>query len=440
MVMMSLQLTDQLPFKDIYLHAMVRDKDGRKMSKSLGNVIDPLEVIHGCTLKTLMDKLEGGNLAQAEVTRAQQQMTADFAETKGIPQCGADSLRIGLLAYTVQGRDINLDIKRVVGYRSFCNKLWQGTRFLLGCLGDFMPDDAMVQNPETLLTHAAPRDLFILSRLNATIVACTTCLERYEFGKCVQTIQNFFLSNLCAVYLEAIKPLVYSTKAEDAPKAEQARKTLWTCLNVGLKLLHPLCPFVTEELWQRLPGRGVLSGEKGSIMVSSWPLPCEAWNDTRATNNMNAVLECVEASRSLKSELKITKPIDLIVVCSNEASMDVVRQQEDDLAGLVMAKSITVGLELPDGKNYSMRLVNDSYKVYIDAAASMGAGGVEKQIKKLEKDVKMLTPLITKLEAKLTNEKYLSKAKPDAIEKDRATLAEYSGKRAEAVKALAAMK
>jgi len=126
MVMMGLQLTDKLPFHTVYLHAMVRDKNGKKMSKSLGNVIDPLEVINGCTLKHLTDKIENGNLPKKEVARAIKEQQGDFPE--GIPQCGSDALRFGLLGYTVQGRDVNLDIKRVVGYRQFCNKLWNATR------------------------------------------------------------------------------------------------------------------------------------------------------------------------------------------------------------------------------------------------------------------------------------------------------------------------
>jgi valyl-tRNA synthetase len=127
MVMMGLQLTDKLPFNTVYLHAMVRDKDGRKMSKSLGNIIDPLEVIYGCTIESLHKKLESGNLPKKEIERAKKDQSADFPD--GIPECGSDALRFELLAYTVQGRDVNLDIKCVVGYRNFCNKLWNATRF-----------------------------------------------------------------------------------------------------------------------------------------------------------------------------------------------------------------------------------------------------------------------------------------------------------------------
>ena len=162
MVMMGLELTDQLPFHTVYLHAIVRDKEGRKMSKSLGNVIDPLEVINGCTLDHLLKKLESGNLPAKEVEKSKKDQQADFPS--GIPQCGSDALRFGLLAYTVQGRDVNLDIKRVVGYRSFCNKLWNATRFALTYLTDFQPTATLLE--DTMSTDKlAVRDKFIISRL-----------------------------------------------------------------------------------------------------------------------------------------------------------------------------------------------------------------------------------------------------------------------------------
>ena len=203
MVMMGLQLTDKLPFTDVYLHAMVRDKDGRKMSKSLGNVIDPLEVIDGCPLSQLVDKLKAGNLRASEVKRAEEAFKNDFPE--GMPRCGTDALRVGLLAYTVQGRDINLDIKRVVGYRSFCNKLWNAVRFMLGTFDDYKASD----NLWSQLKPMAGRDKFILSRLRRCVLDVNTCLTEYKFGEAVQAIYHFFLDDLCDVYVELVKPVMY---------------------------------------------------------------------------------------------------------------------------------------------------------------------------------------------------------------------------------------
>ena len=265
MVMMGLHLTNQLPFTTVYLHAMVRDKYGRKMSKSLGNVIDPLEVIHGCGLGKLLSKIDEGNLPMKEVEKAKQGQTADFPD--GIPECGADALRFGLLAYTVQGRDVNLDIKRVVGYRQFCNKLWNAVRFALTYLTATGADDGFTPSPSMQIELASScsggksgavetfsglslRDRFILSRLNATIRSCNRHMEAYSFGEVTTALHSFFLYDFCDLYLELIKPVV---TGESGAQKLAAQATLFTCLEVFLRLAHPLMPFVTEELWQRLP-------------------------------------------------------------------------------------------------------------------------------------------------------------------------------------------
>jgi len=431
MVMMSLQLTDKLPFKDVYLHAMVRDKEGRKMSKSLGNVIDPLEVIHGCTLDTLYAKLQSGNLASKEVAKAEAAFKADFEADGGIPACGADALRIGLLAYTVQGRDINLDIKRVVGYRSFCNKLWQGTRFLLGCFGEFMPTDIM---RSTILDVASTRDRFILSKLNTCIRETTQCLTEYEFGKSVQVLQSFFVGTLCDVYLELIKPVVHNK--DDAVGANQAKATLWLCLDSFLKLLHPICPFVTEELWQRLPGRGSLAGEAESIMIAGWPVADPSWDNTAAEDSTALVLDCIGAARSLRHEnkLKDKVPADFFIACSSQDSTDSITAQIADFTTLSTAKTVTmlVAPAEPPMK-CSLKIVTDSVKVYVNCAGMVDKSS---EIAKCNKEIKMLTPLIKKLEAKMANPKYLETAPPATVDKDRSKLREYAGKKEEAEKTL----
>eukprot|EP01038_Epipyxis_sp_PR26KG_P012499 gene12499-16767_t len=250
MVMMGLHLTDKLPFTTVYLHAMVRDKYGRKMSKSLGNVIDPLEVINGCRLEDLLDKIDKGNLPEKEVLKAKESQKNDFPE--GIPECGADALRFGLLAYTVQGRDVNLDIKRVVGYRQFCNKLWNAFKFAITYITEFIPTPTIhleiASNP-----LASKRDLYILSRLNATIKECNLTIEGYLFGATTNALYSFFLYEVCDIYLEIIKPTFYNKSEENAGHRHVTQATLFTVLEQFLRLTHPMMPFVTEELWQRLP-------------------------------------------------------------------------------------------------------------------------------------------------------------------------------------------
>jgi valyl-tRNA synthetase len=229
MVMMSLQLQDCLPFNTVYLHAMVKDKSGKKMSKTLGNVIDPMDVIYGTTLENLHAKIRSGNLAASEVERACKLQQVDFPN--GISECGADALRFGLLAYTLQGRDINLDINRVVGYRQFCNKLWNATAFATHYFdGDFKPPSTFKRGSSyvaavdaAVAAHGSLMDKWILSRLASATLAANESLSKYEFAQATMALHRFWLESLCATYLESIKPTVQAT---DAPE----RKA--TCLLV----------------------------------------------------------------------------------------------------------------------------------------------------------------------------------------------------------------
>jgi valyl-tRNA synthetase len=195
MVMLGMKLTGQIPFKKVFCHAMVRDAHGRKMSKSLGNVIDPLDVIYGISLKDLQSRLENGNLDPREVKKAQEGQKQDYPN--GIPECGTDALRFALLAYTSAGRDINLDILRVDGYRKFCNKLWNATRFALMKLGDnYVPrSDLNLTGKESIA------DLWILSKLNKAISETNKNLDQMNFMQATSAVYQFWLYELCDVYL-----------------------------------------------------------------------------------------------------------------------------------------------------------------------------------------------------------------------------------------------
>jgi valyl-tRNA synthetase len=196
MVMMGLELTGTLPFHTVFLHAMVRDKEGRKMSKSLGNVIDPLEVIQGCSLESLQARIEAGNLPPKEVARAKKNNELEFPE--GIPECGSDALRFGLLAYTVQGRDINMDVTRIISYRMFCNKLWNATRFALQFVSDFAPS-AVLLDELAGSGKMATRDRFMISRLMKGCQAVNDYLANYRFGDAQQAVYSLWIDDICDI-------------------------------------------------------------------------------------------------------------------------------------------------------------------------------------------------------------------------------------------------
>ncbi|TPP57822.1 Valyl tRNA synthetase [Fasciola gigantica] len=279
MVMIGLRLTGQLPFHTVYLHAMVRDAHGKKMSKSLGNAIDPVDVIRGISLDDLQKQLEFGNLDPRELKRAREAQAKDFP--KGIPECGTDALRFALCSYTKQGRNINLDILRVQGYRFFCNKLWNAVRYALyHCLGSEFKAPVIHSLEDSLREVRANSlisgtDRWILSRLAHAVQQCHEGFEQFQFPIATTACFNFWLYEFCDVYLEYTKPIV---KPEGKPvqmeRANLVRRILYMCLNCGLRLLHPFMPFITEELYQRLP-RDKLENVAPSLCVTRYPHPNE---------------------------------------------------------------------------------------------------------------------------------------------------------------------
>ena len=402
MVMMGLQLTDQLPFHTVYLHAMVRDKEGRKMSKSLGNVIDPLEVISGCTLDHLLKKLESGNLPAKEVEKCKKDQTADFPD--GIPECGSDALRFGLLAYTIQGRDVNLDIKRVVGYRNFCNKLWNANRFALQFVSDFQPTATLLDD---LVSSGkmAIRDKFIISRLMNACDRVNTFFREYKFGDAQQASYSFWIDDLCDVYLELIKPVVYDTSEANADARWAAQASLWVSLETGLRLLHPMIPFVSEELWQRLPGRGTLGeNETESIMIANYPQCNESYRNIEIESAMQKTLTIIKSCRSLRASYQITnKVLTKFYVKATECE-DIIKAQRDDIKTLGKASSIEVNLDehsLP--KEVGIDVVDDQTTVLMDIK---GLVDYDAEIKKLEKNLNKTIPALQNLEKKMNANGY----------------------------------
>eukprot|EP00744_Colponema_vietnamica_P001718 GILI01002816.1.p1 GENE.GILI01002816.1~~GILI01002816.1.p1 ORF type:complete len:973 (-),score=377.56 GILI01002816.1:248-3166(-) len=409
MVMMGLTLTDKLPFKTVYLHAMVRDAHGRKMSKSLGNVIDPLEVINGITLEELQEKLKAGNLDPREVEKAVQGQKADFPN--GIPECGADALRFGLLAYTVQGRNVNLDINRVVGYRQFCNKLWNATKFALSHFGSNYKPGAGIRGVPSMV------DQWILSRLNACTVAMNKCMQDYEFGVATQAIYAFWLYEFCDVYLEAIKPVM----AVEGPAKVTTQDVLYTCLDRGLRLLHPMMCFVTEELYQRLPENG---NKFESISIAYYPEPVPAWNKPLVEAQMKTLLEVVHHSRSLQTSLNIaaqtqrpkmyvrSKAADVVELINTHGRVAQTLAKTDEVFGILFPEAAPEGC--------AVDVVNDSLEVFLMVR---GLIDVAAETAKLSKKKTVAQTALEQLKKKMTIPDYENKVPANIQEKNSQQLA-----------------
>lgn len=435
MVMMSLLLIKKLPFRTVLLHAMVRDAHGKKMSKSLGNVIDPIEVIEGITLDEMMKKLETGNLPEKEVLRARDAQKKDFP--KGIPECGADALRYGLLAYTSQGRSINLDVNRVVGYRFFCNKLWNATKFALM----HFPPDFHARGAEIFSDKATQLEWpeqWILHRLSCCARKTNSAFEQFDFAAAVTATYNFWLYELCDVYLELVKPRLSTLQKSDSPMSPSSNITtanrdtilnvLFIALDRGLRLLHPMLPFVTEELYQRLPF--MADGAKSeSIAIAAYPLPVPSWDSPLLDDQMDALMSVVRQFRSLLVQLEIN-PKDgrlhgyLRVTSSETGAPDSAmflkffKERATDVAVLAKLAAIHVMASSPDAafQNAASEqqdedlasfpqgsvgdVVSDKFQIAVDPKGSVNLSQISVKLqKKLDATQKALDGYVKKIQA-----------------------------------------
>ncbi|OIT30910.1 valine--trna ligase, mitochondrial 1 [Nicotiana attenuata] len=337
MVMLGITLGGDVPFTKVYLHPMIRDAQGRKMSKSLGNVVDPLEVINGITLDDLHKRLEEGNLDAKELERAKEGHAKDFP--KGIHECGADALRFALVSYTGQSDKINLDIQRVVGYREWCNKLWNAIRFAMCKLGeDYTPQKKIVPSEMPFSCQ------WILSALNKAIAKTVSSLESYDFSDAATVVYSFWQFQLCDVFIEVIKPYFASDNPEFVSARRFAQDTLWLCLDNGLRLLHPFMPFVTEELWQRLPASGN-SIKKESIVISDYPSTIKSWNNDSVEAEMEKVSSIVKGLRSKRALLPPKERfarLEAIVLCRTTDTVEAINKRKMEICTLATLSSLKV--------------------------------------------------------------------------------------------------
>uniref|UniRef100_A0A8C1WF94 Valine--tRNA ligase n=1 Tax=Cyprinus carpio TaxID=7962 RepID=A0A8C1WF94_CYPCA len=403
MVMMGLKLTGKLPFKEVYLHAVVRDAHGRKMSKSLGNVIDPLDVITGISLEGLHAQLIESNLDPLEIEKAKQGQKSDYPS--GIPECGTDALRFALCAYTSQGRDINLDVNRILGYRHFCNKLWNAVKFAMRTLGEgFVPW-------EKLCGSESVSDRWILSRLSAAVALCDGGFQAYDFPTITTAIYSFWLYELCDVYLESVKPVLSRTDSEGQKQADICRQTLYTCLEVGLRLLSPLMPFVTEELFQRLPRRHS-QDSPSSICVTPYPETSEV------DLSMEFVMSVVKTIRSLRADYNLTKTrADCYLQCIDSDTAALVQTYSLQIQTLSYSQAIhpVVGGDSTIPQGCAVAIASDKCTVHL---MLKGLIDLEKEVTKLTVKKGELEKQMEKMKEKMAKNDYKEKVPVKVQEAD----------------------
>ncbi|KAF2753134.1 valyl-tRNA synthetase [Pseudovirgaria hyperparasitica] len=334
MIMFSLKLTGKIPFTEVYCHGLIRDSEGRKMSKSLGNVIDPVDILDGISLDGLHQKLLSGNLAQSEIKNAEKFQRKAFPQ--GIPEIGADALRFSLINYTqVSGSDINFDVKTMHGYRKFCNKIYQATKYALGKLGaEFVPRASCILSGKESLPER-----WILTKMTLAAKQANRALEEREFARSTQIAYRYLYDELFDIYIENSKSIITDGTAEEA---RSAMDTLYTALETGLRLVSPFMPFLTEELWQRLPRRP--KDNTSSITIAEYPEYDASIHDPTSESAYELVLGCSKGLRSLLSDYAVREKGVAYISPLNETSRDTIAAQLAAIKSLSGKTSVEISV------------------------------------------------------------------------------------------------
>ena len=314
-----------------------------------------------------------------------------------------------MLAYTVQGRDVNLDIQRVVGYRQFCNKIWNAVKFALTYVSDFTPSPETAASI-TSMEGISPRDLYVLHHFNATITSTEANMKAYVFGNVTMALHAFFIYELCDVYLELSKPVFQDTSEENAPTRKAAQATLYTVLEQYLRLAHPLMPFVTEELWQRLPNREGLT-DVPSIMIAKYPTPVASWDSPESAKTMDILKEAISGGRSLRASYNVGNHVKTkFYYRTHDATLaSQLAKQASDFCTLAKAEFFVAEPTSGAPKGSCVKVINDQLSVLMDLT---GAIDLDKEIERLTKDLARLQPALETLQRKMNDPAYATKVPP----------------------------
>ncbi|XP_050524472.1 valine--tRNA ligase [Daktulosphaira vitifoliae] len=409
MVFLSQRLLKCLPFKTIFLHSIVRDAHGRKMSKSLGNVVDPIDVIMGISLDDLNKQLLNSNLDPKEIDKAKAGQKQDYPN--GIPECGTDALRFALCSYMSHGHDINLNILRVQGYRFFCNKLWNAIKFALMYFKEgFKP------TPLSKDEQLNSMDIWILSRLSLAVELCNTAFENYELSNATTACYNFWLYDLCDIYLECLKPVFASN---DQDKIKVVQNVLFKCLDTGLVLLSPFMPFITEELYQRLPYSENM--KYPSITIAQYPeIENYQWRNLSAEAEVEFIQLIVHSIRSALSDYNVPKSskTETYIKCNNENSLVIVNKYKSVIASFANCSKVETNVtNIPTG--CAILSISNKCQVHI---LLKGLIEISKEIEKLKKKSDQLHQTIEKLIKAMNVVDYETKVPEDVIKSNQEKL------------------
>ena len=411
MIMMTLHFKQEVPFKQVYVHGLVRDAEGQKMSKSKGNVLDPIDLIDGIELEELVSKRTSGMMQPQLARKVEKATRKQFPE--GIAAYGTDALRFTYYSLASTGRDIKFDMGRIEGYRNFCNKIWNAARYVL--MNTEQQDCGQDGSSDYKLTLA---DRWIISRLQRTELQVAEAIEQYRFDIASQALYEFIWNEYCDWYLELSKPVLWDDNASAALK-KGTRRTLIHVLETTLRLLHPFMPFITEEIWQRvapLTGK-ITEGTEATVMLQPYPELNEGDIDARAEADIEWVKGVIEGVRNIRGEMNISPAKAIPVLIKNGNTEDQRRLEENRQFLITLAKLETI-VWLAEGDEAPMSAT--SLVKQMEILVPM-AGLIDKEAEtaRLTKEIEKLQKDLDRISGKLNNPKFVDKAPQEVVNKEK---------------------
>ncbi|MBB6598459.1 valine--tRNA ligase [Luteimonas sp. MC1825] len=427
MIMMTDQLTGQVPFHDVYVTGLVRDKDGQKMSKSKGNILDPLDLIDGITLDDLVAKRTSGLMQPKMADKIARATRKEFPD--GIPAFGADALRFTMAALAGPGRDIKFDLARAEGYKNFCNKLWNATRFvLMNTEGMAATSPVAAGNAEDLpFTPVTDPEKWILARLAAVTAEAEAHFASYRFDLLAQALYEFAWNEFCDWFVELAKPALQGDTgtAEGRAAADSTRRTLLLVLERLLRLLHPLVPFVTEELWLQVAPRLGITAD--TIMLQRYPQAGDfaGLDVARAEADVEWLKAMVSALRRIRSELGVSPAKSIRLLLAGGSADDAARAARfaPELRFLNRIEAIEVAADEPPPSAAAMV---GELRLYVPLD---GLVDLDAERTRLDKELKRVAGELAKSQAKLASETFVSNAPAAVVEQERTRLADWNAQR-----------
>ena len=427
----------QVPFKTVYVHGLVRDGQGQKMSKSKGNVLDPIDLIDGIDLETLVAKRTTGLMNPKDAQKIEKATRKEFAD--GIPAFGTDALRFTFTSLASTGRDINFDLKRIEGNRNFCNKIWNATRFVLMNCVDKDGNELNIDKTANTELWELPEQ-WIMSRLNSTVKAIHEHMSQYRFDLVSQDIYEFIWNEYCDWYVELAKSSL-NDESVSAERKAQIRYVLLNCLEVAMRFSHPIMPYITESIWQTI---APIIDKKAtdSIMTAAFPTADDSLISLQTEHDMTWLQALIGAIRNIRGEMKLGNAVRLPVLLDNISDEETARLSriENQFKSLAKVDTLTI-VNAGDGSDKELPLSSSSMVGQLKVLVPMkGLIDPTAELNRLAKAQEKLTKQAESLRSKLSNESFVSKAPANVVESEKVKLAEMDSQLAEMHKQIEQLK